>query len=238
MARWIALAGSCFALLAASCGAGTAAGAQEVSWTPYQAAAGVVDLAGPRTDGRLVVAMGGGLQLFRGGGLQPFTHQTGAGGYVPLANESYIALAPKVRLRKAHCSFHRDEMFALAENPNRIVRITRSGMASDFVSVPSPFLGGITFDRVGTFGHRLLVSGTDSGQSTLYAIDCRGWTRKLADHGPNVEGGIEVAPRSFGRFGGRLIGLDEMHGPISAFKPDGSSTTLATPAPPAGGAPR
>src|SRR4051794_23078481 len=233
MPRWIALAGSCFALLAASCGAGTA-GAQEVSWTPFQAAAGVVDLAGPRTDGRLVVAMGGGLQLFRGGGLQPFTHQTGAGGYVPLANESYIALAPKVRLRKAHCSFHRDEMFALAENPNRIVRITRSGMASDFVSVPSQFLGGITFDRVGTFGHRLLVSGTDSGQSTLYAIDCRGRVATLGDHGPNVEGGIEVAPRSFGRFGGRLIGLDEMHGPISAFKPDGSATTLATPALPAG----
>src|SRR3954453_13727233 len=119
MARWIALAASCFALLAASCGAGPA-GAQEVTWTSFQPVPGVVDLAGPRSDGRLVVAMGGGLQLFLGSGLQPFTHQTEAGPYLPSANESYIALAPKVRLRKAHCSFHRDEMFALAENPKRI----------------------------------------------------------------------------------------------------------------------
>src|SRR3954454_8388936 len=233
MARWIALAASCFVLLLASCGAGTA-GAQDVTWTSFQPVPGVVDLAGSRSDGRLVVAMGGGLELFGDSALQPLTHQTGAGAYLPSAGESYIALAHQVRLRKARCSFHRDEMFAIGENPNRIVRITRSGMASDFVALPSPFLGGITFDRVGTFGHRLLVSGTDSGQSTLYAIDCRGRVTTLGDHGPNVEGGIEVAPRSFGRFGGRLIGLDEMHGPISAFKPDGSSTTLATPALPAG----
>jgi hypothetical protein len=233
MTRWIALAGSCFTLLAASCGAG-AAGAQEITWTPFQGAQGVVDLAGPRSDGRLVVAMGGGVQLFGGSGLRPFTSPTGDGAYVPSANEPYIALTPKVRLPKAHCSFHRDEVFAIGENPNRVVRITRAGRASDFVVLPSPFLGAITFDRVGTFGHRLLVSGTEVGQSTLYAIDCRGRVRTLMDHGPNVEGGIEVAPRGFGRFGGRLIGLDEMHGPIYAFKPNGSVTTLATPSLPTG----
>ena len=84
----------------------------------------------------------------------------------------------------------------------------------------------VDFDFI---GHRLLVTGTAHDVTTLYAIDCRGRVKTLTDHGPLVEGGIEVAPRGFGRFGGRLIGLDELHGPIYAFKPNGSAATLATP---------
>lgn len=234
MARLSAPVAICLALLLASCGA-DAAPAQQVSWTSVQPAPGVVDAVGPRTDGRLVVAVGGGLELFGGSGLTPFTSPTGRGAYVPSAGESYIALTSRVRLPKAHCSFHRDEVFAIGDNPDRIVRITRSGRASNFATLPSPFLGAIAFDRVGSFGHRLLVIGTDNGQSTLYAVDCRGHVSKLTDHGPLVEGGMEVAPRSFGRFGGRLIAPDEMHGPIYAFKPDGSATTVTTPSLPTGG---
>ena len=234
MARLSAPVAICLALLLASCGA-DAAPAQQVSWTSALPAPRVVDLAGPRSDGRLVVAVGGGLELFRGSGLTPFTSPTGGGAYVPSAGESYIALTPRVRLPKAHCSFHRDEVFAIGDNPDRIVRITRSGRPSNFATLPSPFLGAIAFDRVGTFGHRLLAIGTDTGQSTLYAIDCRGRTSTLTRHGPLIEGGMEVAPRSFGRFGGRLIAPDELHGPIYAFKPDGSATTVATPSLPTGG---
>jgi hypothetical protein len=222
------------ACLLTSCGA-DAAPAQQITWQPVQAAPGIVDLAGPRNDGRLLAAVGGGLQLFGGGGLTPFTSQTGTGAYAPSAGESYLALTPKVRLRKARCSFHRDEVFAIGDNPDRIVRITRFGAASDFVALPSPFLSGITFDRVGTFGHRLLVTGTANKQTTLFAIDCRGRVKTLTDHGPLVEGGIEVAPRSFGRFAGRLIGLDETQGGIYAFKPNGSAATVATPSLPTGG---
>ena len=40
--------------------------------------------------------------------------------------------------------------------------------------MPSPFLGAIAFDRVGSFGHRLLVAGTANDQTTLFAIDCHG----------------------------------------------------------------
>src|SRR4051812_46913052 len=120
MSRWSASAAVCLALLLASCGADSAP-AQQVSWSSFQPAPGVVDLAGPRSDGRLVVAMGGGLQLFGGAGLNPFTSPTGAGAYVPAVGESYIALAPKVRLAKAGCSFRRDQVFAIA-NPGGVVR--------------------------------------------------------------------------------------------------------------------
>lgn len=234
MARWSALAAAGMALMLASCGA-DAAPAQQVTWQSFEQAPGIVDLAGPRSDGRLAAAVGGGLELFGGSRLTPFTSSSGAGAYAPPAGEPYLAMTPKVRLPKARCSFHRDEVFAIGNNPVRIVRITRSGAASNFAAPPSPFLSGITFDRVGTFGHRLLVTGMASGQTTLYAVDCRGRVRTITDHGPLVEGGIEVAPRRFGRFGGRLIGLDETHGPIYAFKPDGSAAIVATPSLPTGG---
>lgn len=205
------------------------AGAAPVTWESVQSAPGIVDLAGPRSDGRLVAAVGGGLDLFGGGGLIPFTQASGPGAYAPSASESYLAMTPKVRLPKSRCSFHRDEVFALGDNPDRVVRITRRGNASNLVSLPSPFLSGITFDRVGTFGHRLLVTGTSNNVTTLYAIDCRGRVKTLTRHGPLVEGGIEVAPRGFGRFGGRLIGLDELHDAIYAFKPSGAAATVAMP---------
>jgi hypothetical protein len=225
MARWSVLIAAGLALVL--CGADSVAA--QVTWQPVQSAPGVVDVAGPRSDGRLAVAVGGGVELFAGHGLIPFTHGGGAGSYLPSAGESYLAVTPRVRLRRSRCSFHRDEVFALGDNPDRVVRITRRGSASDFASLPSPFLSAIAFDRVGGFGHRLLVTGTAQDLTTLYAIDCRGRVKTLTDHGPLVEGGIEVAPRGFGRFGGRLIGLDELHGPIYAFKPNGSAATVATP---------
>jgi hypothetical protein len=227
------MAAVCLAFLLASCAAEDAP-AQQVGWRAFQPAPGVVDLAGPRSDGRLVAAVGGGLQLYNGAGLTPFTSASGAGAYVPSAGEPYLALTPKVRLPKAHCSFHRDDVFAIGANPNRIVRITRSGAASDFARVSSPFLSAITFDRVGSFGNRLLVIGVASDQSTLFAIDCRGRVRAVTGHGPHVEGGIEVAPRSFGSFGGRLLGLDELHGRIYAFNPGGKVAIVAVPGIPSG----
>jgi hypothetical protein len=234
MARRSVLAAGAVALLVASCGSNPAP-AQEVIWQPVQTAAGIVDVAGPRSDGRLVAAVGGGLELFGGSGLIPFTHQTGSGAYLPSAGESYLAVTPQIRLRKSGCSFHRDDAFAIGDNPDRVVRISRRGNASDFAMLASPFLGAIAFDDVGTFGHRLLVAGTANKETTLYAIDCRGRARTLTAHGPLIEGGMAVAPRSFGRFGGRLISVDEFGGAIYAFKPSGSAATVASPPLPTGG---
>jgi len=209
---------------------GSDAPAHQVKWQSVLPAPGIVDLAGPRSDGRLAAAASlRGLSIFGGRSLVPFTSASGRGAFVPSLPESYIALTPNVRLPKTHCSFHRDDVFAIDANPARVVRITRHGLASNLVTLPSPFLSGIGFDRVGTFGHRLLVIGTANHQTTLYAIDCRGRFEVIAAAAPLVEGGIEVAPRSFGRFAGRLIALDEYSGQVRAFKRNGAVATVAVP---------
>jgi hypothetical protein len=50
-----------------------------------------------------------------------------------------------------------------------------------------------------------------------------------------VEGGIAVAPSSFGRFGGDLVAADENSGRIFAFSPTGAVEVVAESGVPAGG---
>jgi hypothetical protein len=97
------------------------------------------------------------------------------------------------------------------------------------------FPSGITIDRVGSFGHRLLVTTTASGTTTLHAFDCRGRDRLVAIGAPVVEGGLAVAPRTFGRYSGWLIAAAEVSGRIYAFSPRGRTRLLAKSGLPAGG---
>jgi hypothetical protein len=94
---------------------------------------------------------------------------------------------------------------------------------------------GIAFDATGRFGHRLLVTRTDNGRTTVLAIDCRGRAKMLTNAAPAVEGGIVVAPRGFGRFAGDLIAPDENSGRIFAVAPSGRTRLVAHPALAAGG---
>jgi hypothetical protein len=57
----------------------------------------------------------------------------------------------------------------------------------------------------------------------------------VATGAPHVEGGIAVAPRAFGRFGGKLIAVDEVTGRIYAFGPRGLVRLIAESGLPAGG---
>jgi hypothetical protein len=57
----------------------------------------------------------------------------------------------------------------------------------------------------------------------------------VATGAPHVEGGIAVAPRTFGRFGGKLIAVDEVTGAIYAFGPGGRVSLVAESGLPAGG---
>ena len=131
----------------------------------------------------------------------------------------------------------RDVVFALDPDATPgLVRIDPSGSATRFADLPpGAFPAGITVDTVGTFGRRLLVTTFAAGATTLYAFDCRGRSRVVATGAPHVEGGIAVAPRSFGRFGGKLIAVDEVTGRIWAFWPGGRVRLVAKPALPAGG---
>src|SRR4051812_48124115 len=113
MSRRTALAAIVGLTLAFASAGVQSAGARQVSWAPFQAAPGDIDVVGPRSDGRMAVAMYGGIQLFDGSKITPLTYQAGLGAYSPAIGEPYLAVTPKVRLPKAKCSFHRDEIFAL-----------------------------------------------------------------------------------------------------------------------------
>jgi hypothetical protein len=206
-------------------------------WRLLVQAPGIVDVAGPLADGRLVLSTQTGLFLLRpGGAAEPFAN--GPGGYTAGGGEPYIALASSSRVWGVRgCSFEASDVFALdAGSAPGIFRVLPSGQASRFLDFPSGvFPSGIAFDRFGRFGYRLLVTATSDTGTTLYAIDCLAHPSVIAQGGPHVEGGIVVAPPSFGRFGGRLIAADENTGRIYAFGRDGTVTPVADSGLPAGG---
>jgi hypothetical protein len=195
----------------------------------------IVDVVGPRADGQLVLATRGGLFLFRPGS-PAVEFARGPGGYVAEGGEPYVALAPARRLPGKRCSFHRDDVFALdSDSTPGVVRIVRNGLAVRLVDFPAgAFPSGIAFDLVGRFGYRLLVTAVIGDKTTLYAIDCLGGQTVVTQDAPRVEGGMAVAPLSFGRFGGDLIAPDEYSGRIFAFTPTGAVEVVAESGLPAG----
>ena len=206
------------------------------TWRPVVSVVGIVDVAGPRADGRLVLASRGGLLLFRPGrGPVPFAG--GAQGYPGAPGEPYIALGSGRTLAAAKCSFRRNDVFVL--NPGAtpgVLRVDRNGRSRPFASLPAgAFPSGIAIDQVGSFGYRLLVTATAAGKTTLHSFDCRGRDRVVTTGAPVVEGGIAVAPRTFGRFGGALIAADEASGRLWAFGPGGRTRLVANSGLPAGG---
>ncbi len=207
-----------------------------VRWTSFLHIAAVVDLTGPRTDGPLTVAAGGRLSLLRPGG-QPEDFARGAAGYTTDPGpEPYIALSSPVPVAGAGCSFARDTVYALQPGGKTgVVAIDASGQAERLADLPGVTPNGIAFDDVGRFGHRLLVTGSTNGGTTLFAIDCAGHVTSLATRQPSVEGGIAVAPLTFGPFGGDLVAPDEKTGKIWAFGPDGTARLVATSPLPHGG---
>jgi hypothetical protein len=55
----------------------------------------------------------------------------------------------------------------------------------------------------------------------VFAVDCHGTSSTITADAPVIEGGIVVAPASFGLFGGDLIAPDEGSGRIFAVAPNG-----------------
>lgn len=208
--------------------AGASAGAAPTRavWRGAGHARGVVDLAGPRAGGPLVVAAAGRL-LTRApsGTLHPFSPAYTA----PRGLEPYIALSPGQRVAGAGCRFAGGALYALRlTHGDGVTEVTPSGRVRRFAALPRRGLeNGIAFDTTGRFGHRLLVTATTSGRTTVFAIDCRGRARVLTRYAPRLEGGLAVAPAGFGRFGGELIAPDELSGAIYAIAPDGSVRLVA-----------
>jgi hypothetical protein len=206
-----------------ACGA-----AARATWTVAVPAPGVVDITAPRADGQQVVTASGELSLLGGTTLTPFAR--GPGGYSTGTGEPYLALSNGRILRRAHCAFARGDVFALepGDQPS-VIRITEAGQAQPFAALPAgSFASGIAFDTTGDFGFRLLVTALVGSAADLVAIDCRGRMQTLGEtRSIHVEGGMAVAPRSFGRFGGQLIAPDELGGNIIAFDRHGHAKSIA-----------
>ena len=206
-------------------------------WVRFRHLAGVVDLAGPGGDGSFTVAAGGHLfALSQSGGLQPFAQ--GQGGYATAPGpEPYIAMANSAKVAGTHCSFGSGSVYALQPGADAgIVVISTDGRARRFASLPAGDRPtGIAFDTTGRFGHRLLVTVRSPYSGVLLAISCTGAVGAVAAPVPVVEGGIAVAPLSFGRYGGDLVGANESSGRIYAFGPSGDVATLAVSGLPRGG---
>jgi len=207
------------------------------AWEPWQSVSGVFDLGGPRTDGSLLVAGSAALYTLNpAGDLQPFAR--GGGGYRddPTA-EAYLAVSSGQHVAAAGCDFARDDAFILRLHaPIGITRVDRTGtQTGSFTNVNAPGLNGIAFDTTGSFDHRLLAAGPVNGKTEVFAIDCTGAVQVVTSSAPVLEGGLAVAPSTFGSFGGALIAPDELSGVVWAIAPDGSSQQVVNSGLPKGG---
>ena len=210
------------------------------AWRVWRSTQGVVDIAGPRSDGRFVVAARGRLYLLRSatGRLSPYP-STGKAYAANRKLEPYIALAGSgQRWAAGGCSFPRDTVYAIVPaGRTGVLAVAPSGRVHRLADIRGvKTLNGIVFDTVGRFGHKLLVVGlTADGHGALISVDCRGKARTLTSTAPHLEGGMTVAPAAFGAFAGDLIAPDELDGRLLALAPDGSVRDVATLGQPAGG---
>jgi hypothetical protein len=215
----------------------SSAGADQAAWEQWQHLVGVVDVAA-RSDGSLVAMANGRLYLISPtGSATPFA--VGPDGFRgdPSA-EPYFVAAPAQAVAAAGCAWMADELFVLdLGSPPGIIRVDAGGRATHFATLSGvDTLGGIAFDTTGKFDHRLLVTGThDGSQTTVFSVDCAGSATTLTTTGPQVEGGLAVAPASFGVAAGALIAPDENTGRVYAIDSSGAATVIANSGLPSGG---
>jgi hypothetical protein len=220
------------ALALAGCGgsaqvASSPPAATGLRWTAALHLTQVLDLTAPRSDGRLVVATDGRLALLRPPTrIEPFAR--GPQGYATKPGpEPYIALA--TRRAAGPCPLPAGTTYALElQGTPGVIAVDPSGRArrlADLNGGGTP--NGIAVDTTGRFGYRLLVTATKGTRTTVFAIGCRGAVQVLTRSAPKVEGGLAVAPASFGRFAGQLIAPDERGGRIFAIDAGGRARTIA-----------
>ena len=214
------------AVAISACGGGGAIGritaksaGKRARWVGFVHVPRALDVVGPLTDGSTVVAANAHLFVMNSGtALRPFP-----GRYMsPGGEEPYIALSPGGR-------FGTGTVYALRLTAGRgVVAIASGGGVRRFARLTATgLIDGIAFDQTGDFGHRLLVTITDGARTTVDAIDSQGAVTTITKRAPHIEGGIAVAPATFGRFGGDLILPDENSGKLFAVTPAGKSMLVA-----------
>jgi hypothetical protein len=215
--------------------AASPAGAQQTAWQQWQHQPGIVDIAA-RSDGTLVAMAAGHLYL-----VDTATNAVAAYSTAFSTDpnvEPYFVVTPALSAGGGGCVWSADEVYVLdLSSPPGIVRIDRSGGASRFATLSGvDTLGGIALDTTGFFDHSLLVTGThDGNQTSVFAVDCAGSVTSITTSAPQVEGGIAVAPPTFGHYVGDLIAPDENTGQVWAIDRYGNVAQVATPNLPTGG---
>lgn len=191
-------------------------------WIAFAHVRRPLDLARTHAHGSLVLAAAGHLSLLtRTGRAEPFALRPG--GYrSPGGEEPYIAFSP------GGC-FGSGTVYALRLASGRgVVEISARGAVRPFAALSVPgLIDGIAFDQMGGFAHRLLVTSNAGAKTTVEAISCRRVVTTITRSAPRVEGGIVVAPATFGRFAGDLIAPGETSGQIFAITPKGKSLLVA-----------
>ena len=196
------------------------------AWEQWSTVPGVFDLGGPRSDGSLLVAGSGALYTLTPEGelakfASPIYHDDPG-------TEAYLTVSPGLKVGDAGCSFPTDRTYILRLHaPVGVTWVNADGSAAaSLADAGLPTLNGIAFDTTGSFGHRLLVTAPVAGKTEVQAIDCNGGVQVITSIAPTVEGGIAVAPPTFGSRAGELIIPDELSGVIWAVAPDGAVSQL------------
>jgi hypothetical protein len=192
-------------------------------WLAFAHVRRPLDLVASEDGRRIVAAAAGRLWLLgRTSALTSFAR--GPRGYVsPGGEEPYIALSP------GGCYGMTGSVYALRLVSGRgVVAVTAEGRVRRFAYLGAPgLIDGIAFDTTGDFGHRLLVTINAGSRTTVDAIDCAGGVHRITRTAPRVEGGIAVAPATFGRFAGDLIAPGETSGRVFAITPRGAARLVA-----------
>jgi hypothetical protein len=143
----------------------------------------------------------------------------------------YIAISPGLRDDQSHCVFARDALAALDVAPSKpgVTLISPAGRVSHLANITGVAgLFGITMDVSGRFGHRILVVGSAPHRHTqISAIDCLGRVTTVGIVNVPLEGGIAVAPPTFGTFASQLIAPNELDGAIYGVSTSGRLRTVA-----------
>jgi hypothetical protein len=215
-----------------------AAAQPQVAWEQWQHQVGIVDV-GVRADGTLVAMIAGHLFLIpaAGGSATPFANGPDGFSADPAA-EPYFVVTPDLGPADNHCAWHANDLYILdLTSPPGIARVDSGGHTTHLATLPGvDTLGGIALDTTGHFDHSLLVTGThDGNQTTVFAVGCDGAVAVLTNAAPVVEGGLAVAPETFGQFAGDLIAPDETSGQIWAIDPSGMVSLVVMSGLPSGG---
>jgi Tol biopolymer transport system component len=108
-----------------------------------------------------------------------------------------------------------------------IWQVTPDGLTVTLFKNMPGFLNGetgITFDTVGTFGFKMIL--TDR-RGPVWTVDSAGNTALIADVGQQIEGPA-VAPLSFDPYGGQIIVANEFADDVFAISGTGVVTEIAT----------